>query len=99
MALWAAGWSYLLLALFYLLIDVAGFRRWAFPFVVIGMNAIAIYVVWDLLNPFPPMFYYWILGFSQYAAGRDEWADVEDSRRARLLVDVLVWVRIFTHSR
>lgn len=26
------------------------------------------------LNPFPPMFYYWILGFSQYAAGRD--ADV-----------------------
>ena len=44
MALWAAGWSYLLLALFYLLIDVIGFRRWAFPFVVIGMNAITIYV-------------------------------------------------------
>jgi predicted acyltransferase len=44
MVLWAAGWSYLLLALFYLLIDVAGFRRWAFPFVVIGMNAITIYV-------------------------------------------------------
>jgi predicted acyltransferase len=44
MALWAAGWSYLLLALFYLLVDVAGFRRWAFPLVVIGMNAITIYV-------------------------------------------------------
>jgi predicted acyltransferase len=44
MTLWAAGWSYLLLALFYLLIDVAGWRRWAFPFVVIGMNAITIYV-------------------------------------------------------
>jgi predicted acyltransferase len=44
MALWAAGWSYLLLALFYLLIDIAGLRRWAFPFVVIGMNAITIYV-------------------------------------------------------
>jgi predicted acyltransferase len=44
MVLWAAGWSYLLLALFYLLIDVAGLRRWAFPFVVIGMNAITIYV-------------------------------------------------------
>jgi predicted acyltransferase len=46
MVLWAGGWSYLLLALFYLLIDVAGWRRWAFPFVVIGMNAITIYVAY-----------------------------------------------------
>jgi predicted acyltransferase len=44
MTLWAGGWSYSLLALFYLLIDIAGWRRWAFPFVVIGMNAITIYV-------------------------------------------------------
>jgi predicted acyltransferase len=44
MTLWAAGWSYLLLALFYLLIDMLGWRRWSFPFIVIGMNAITIYV-------------------------------------------------------
>jgi predicted acyltransferase len=44
MVLWAAGWSYLLLAVFYVLIDLIGLRRWAFPFVVIGMNAITIYV-------------------------------------------------------
>src|SRR4029078_6168166 len=44
MVLWAAGWSYLLLALFYLVIDVIGLRVLAFPFVVIGMNAITIYV-------------------------------------------------------
>ena len=29
-----------------------GFRRWAFPFVVIGMNAIAIYVAWEHFVPF-----------------------------------------------
>ncbi len=46
MALWAAGWSYLLLALFYLVIDIAGFRRLAFPLIVIGMNAITIYVTY-----------------------------------------------------
>ena len=40
----AAGWSYLLLALFYLIIDVWGLRKWAFAFVVIGMNAIVIYM-------------------------------------------------------
>ena len=45
MVLWAAGWSYLLLALFYLVIDVFGFRRWAFFFVVIGANAIAAYML------------------------------------------------------
>ncbi len=49
MTLWAAGWSYLLLALFYLLIDVLGLRRWAFPFVVTGANALTIYVAWHLL--------------------------------------------------
>ncbi len=41
--LWAGGWSLLLLALFYAVIDVLGFRRWAFVFVVIGTNAITIY--------------------------------------------------------
>ncbi len=35
----------MLLSLFYLVIDVWGFRRWAFPFVVIGMNAITIYLL------------------------------------------------------
>ncbi len=41
----AGGFSLLLLALFYAIIDVLGFRRWAFFFVVIGANAITIYVV------------------------------------------------------
>ncbi|HVT27267.1 MAG TPA: DUF5009 domain-containing protein [Lacipirellulaceae bacterium] len=47
MVLWSAGWCYLLLAAFYLVIDVIGFRRWAFPFIVLGMNAISIYVAYD----------------------------------------------------
>jgi predicted acyltransferase len=41
--LFAAGWSLLLLALFYAVIDVWRFRKWAFVFTVIGMNAITIY--------------------------------------------------------
>ena len=49
MTLWAGGWSYLLLALFYVVIDIAGFRRWAFAFVVIGMNAITAYVAWHFI--------------------------------------------------
>jgi predicted acyltransferase len=39
----AGGWSLLLLALFYGVIDVIRLRFWAFFFVVIGANAITIY--------------------------------------------------------
>jgi predicted acyltransferase len=47
---YACGWSLLLAALFYWVIDVKGYRRWAFFFVVIGMNAITIYLLADIVN-------------------------------------------------
>ena len=40
----AGGWSMLLLALFYWLIDIKGWKKWAFGFVVIGMNPLTIYL-------------------------------------------------------
>lgn len=46
----AGGLSLLLLALFYWVIDVRGFRRWAFPFAVIGTNAITIYLGTKLVD-------------------------------------------------
>ena len=58
MVLWAGGWSFLLLALFFTLIDVIGWRRWSFPFIVLGANAITVYMAWhlidfrDISNPF-----------------------------------------------
>src|SRR5258708_821 len=44
-----AGCSAVLLGLFYLVIDVWRFRIWAAPFVWIGMNAITLYLVWNLV--------------------------------------------------
>ena len=38
------GFSLLLLSLFYYVIDVKGYRKWAFFFTVIGMNSILIYM-------------------------------------------------------
>lgn len=46
----ASGWSLLLLGLFYWVIDVKGFRKWAFFFVVIGTNAITIYFLQGVVN-------------------------------------------------
>lgn len=48
--LWACGWSYLLLAIFYLVIDVLQFQKWCFFFVVIGSNAILAYMSVHLIN-------------------------------------------------
>ena len=45
-----AGWSLLLLALFYLVIDVWQVRRWAFFFIVIGMNSILIYLATQFVD-------------------------------------------------
>ncbi|HEX5470715.1 MAG TPA: DUF5009 domain-containing protein [Lacipirellulaceae bacterium] len=42
--LFCAGWSLLLLAAFYLVIDVWRFRAWTLPLVVIGSNSILIYM-------------------------------------------------------
>lgn len=66
MVLWAGGWSYLLLALFYLVIDVIGFRRWAFPFIVIGLNAIVTYVFWEGFVPFPSIAEHLVGGLARH---------------------------------
>jgi predicted acyltransferase len=50
--IFSGGCCFLLLALFYWLIDMNGWRRWAFPLVVIGMNSIAIYVLVHLIDRF-----------------------------------------------
>jgi predicted acyltransferase len=49
-ALVSGGCSLLLLCLFYWLIDYKGYKKWAFPFIVIGMNAITIYIIQGLFD-------------------------------------------------
>jgi predicted acyltransferase len=44
-AIFSAGWVTLMLAGLYYVIDLKGYRRWTFPFLVVGMNSIAMYVL------------------------------------------------------
>jgi heparan-alpha-glucosaminide N-acetyltransferase len=50
--LFSGGACFLLLAAFSWVIDVKGYRRWAFPLVVIGMNSIAAYLIAHLFEDF-----------------------------------------------
>ncbi len=50
--LYSGGLVILMLAGFYTLIEWKGWRAWAFPLVVVGMNSIAIYVMSWTMEPF-----------------------------------------------
>jgi predicted acyltransferase len=63
--LYSAGWSLLLLAVFYWVIDVRGYQKWSFFLVVIGMNAITIWVGQRLID-FDSTADALFLGFSKY---------------------------------
>ena len=63
--LFSSGLCFVLLALFYWLIDVKGYRKWAFFLKVIGMNAIFAYVVSNTIN-LPAISENLLFGLEQY---------------------------------
>ena len=46
----SAGYGCLMLALFYWIIDVRGWRKWSFAFRVIGMNSITVYMLMRIFS-------------------------------------------------
>lgn len=57
--IWTPGWTlfsgglcFFFLAAFSWIIEVKGYRRWAFPLVVVGMNSIAAYLIAHLFEDF-----------------------------------------------
>jgi predicted acyltransferase len=46
----SGGLSFMVLALFYWIIDVLGYKQWATGFIVIGMNSIAVYVATEIFD-------------------------------------------------
>jgi predicted acyltransferase len=51
-AIFSAGWVTLMLAGFYYVVDLRGYKRWAFPLLVTGMNSIAMYVLVHVANDY-----------------------------------------------
>jgi len=50
--LYSGGWTFILLAGFYLIIDMIGFWRWSYPLLVIGANSIVAYIAYHTIRPF-----------------------------------------------
>jgi predicted acyltransferase len=94
MVLWAAGWCCLLLALFYLLIDILKLRKWAFFFIVIGANPIFAYMIVRFV-PFDQIAKRLVGGLVRHVAS---WGDVGQSVSHALLAVTaygLLWVLLW----
>lgn len=50
--IYSGGWCFLLLAVFYLVVDIIGFWHWAFPLFVLGANSIVAYCTNGLFRRF-----------------------------------------------
>jgi heparan-alpha-glucosaminide N-acetyltransferase len=50
-AIYAGGWTLILMAGFYLVVDVIKIRPWVSPLIVVGMNSIAMYVFSGMFDP------------------------------------------------
>jgi len=87
-----AGCSALLLSFFYGVMDVLGYKKWAFFFLVIGMNPITIYMVHHLLS----------LGSGlDHVAGETLFSFLRDGRRLAVeLLDMAVkWLFLYVLYR
>ena len=83
-----AGMSFISLALFYFIIDVLQYRRWAFFFMVIGVNSITIYLAYRFFNFGHTAR---LLFGGLYAPAPEPWHEVFQSLGAL----VLVWVFLY----
>ena len=88
----AGGWSFLLLAGFYLVIDVWRLRRWAFPFKVIGMNAIFAYMFWNLFSPALRQAARTLVGGLKAGLGTTWYPSLETAVASALLWLILSWM-------
>ena len=86
--LFSGGACFLMLAGFCWLIEVKGYRKWAFPLVVIGMNSIAAYLIAHLFEKFiadsfrihlgPHAFTFFGTGVEPFVEGAADSGDVLD---------------------
>lgn len=83
-----SGLGFLILALFYWLIDVKGYQKWAFFFKVIGVNSLAVYFAYRFIN-FQEASHKLFAGL--YVPLPEEWHEVFEALGAWVLVWLLLY--------
>lgn len=50
--IYSTGWVTLVLVVFVAIVEWRGWKRWTFPFVIVGLNPITLYCMWQLMGGF-----------------------------------------------
>ncbi len=89
--IYSAGWVTLVLAAFVAVIEWRGWKRWTFPFVVVGLNPITLYVLWQLSGGFIRENLRRHLGQDVFAVLGAEYVPVLERAGVLLILWLVVW--------
>ncbi|NND97548.1 MAG: DUF5009 domain-containing protein [Pirellulaceae bacterium] len=83
--LYSGAWVIWMLALLYWVIDVLGLRRWTWPLVIVGMNSLAMYLMFMLMKG-------WIIAGYKTYLGKDVFTGVYGPTLQAIAVFVVLWL-------
>jgi predicted acyltransferase len=83
--LWSGGIVILMLAAFYAVMDIGGWKRWAVPLSVVGMNSITVYLLYQLSGG-------WIRDTLARHLGADWFSGPYGPMMSRLGVLAVIWL-------
>jgi heparan-alpha-glucosaminide N-acetyltransferase len=86
--IFSTGWTLILLAAFYGVIDGIGWKKWAFPFVVVGLNSITIYLLSNMTGG-------WITTNLKRHFGSEWLSGPFEPMKTRIAVMVVLWLFLY----
>ena len=93
--LYSGGWTFLMLAVSYLIIEIIGFWHWAFPLFVIGANSIVAYCAYHMIRPFITSSYKTHLGADVFKMFED-WGGVKwEPMMQGVVVLLTLWLILY----
>jgi len=90
-ALFSTGWVVLILAAFVAVIDWRGRSRWAFPLIVVGLNPITLYCLWQLSSGFIREQIRTHLGQHVFTSFGEVWAPMLERGSVLIVLWLIVW--------
>ena len=90
-AIFSAGWVTLMLAGFVALIDWRGWKRWATPLVVVGLNPITLYCLWQLSGGFIRNQLRTHFGQEFFASFGERWIPLMERGCVLVILWLIVW--------
>lgn len=89
--LYSGGWCFALMAAFFAVVDVRGWKAWAFPLVVIGANSIAAYMIAHMLEEFTIQSFHKHLGTALFQLAGEPYQPALEGMAVLTIYWLILW--------